>query len=313
MWAWVFPGQGSQYVGMGVQLARESAAARQVLEAVDDALGFALSGVMAEGPEETLRLTVHAQPALMATSLAVVRALESELGKSLSEVGAGVVAGHSLGEYSALCAVGALGLEDTARLLRLRGEAMQAAVPVGVGSMAALMGVDLALAESLVEDVGGVCVVANDNAPGQVVISGEVGAVEAALARARARGVKRAVVLPVSAPFHSPLMAPAAAVMAEALDGVCVGELSLPLISNVTASCVGGAGDVCGLLVEQVSGRVRWRESVLAMEGMGVVEVVELGAGRVLSGLVRRTAPMVGTVAVESMESVGALAAALSR
>jgi [acyl-carrier-protein] S-malonyltransferase len=287
--AFVFPGQGSQTVGMGRDLAGAFPCAREVFQEVDEALGQNLSRLMFEGPDTDLLLTENAQPALMAMSLAVIRVLEKE-GKLLVADHARFVAGHSLGEYSALTAAGSLSLVVAARLLRTRGQAMQKAVPVGVGAMAALIGADLAQAEALAKDAaqGEVCDAANDNAPDQVVISGARAAIERAIELAKDRGIKRAILLPVSAPFHSSLMAPAADVMAEALAAVAVATPNVPLIANVTAAPATEPNQIRELLVKQVTGRVRWRESMLAMKEAGVTRVVELGAGKVLAGLAKR-------------------------
>ena len=299
----IFPGQGSQTVGMGRDLHDAFPAARAVFQEVDEALDESLSNLMFEGEESALTLTRNAQPALMAVSVAVIRALEDEGGWRLKERGA-FVAGHSLGEYTALAAAGCLGLADAARLLRLRGEAMQQAVPVGAGAMAALIGADLAQAEAIAQAAaeGEVCVIGNDNAPGQVVISGAASAVERALLLAPQHGIKRAVLLPVSAPFHSPLLAPAAETMAAAFEEVLFMPLAVPLVANVTAHPVHEASDVPALLVRQVTATVRWRESVLHMASEGVDALIEVGAGRVLTGLARRidralSASAVGTVA----------------
>lgn len=287
--ALVFPGQGAQAVGMGREVAQAFAAARHAFEEVDEALGQKLSRIIFEGPEDQLTLTENAQPALMAVSLAVVRVLVEEGGLNVAKAAA-CVAGHSMGEYSALATAGTFAVADAARLLRLRGQAMQRAVPVGEGAMAALIGLDLADAVAVAEEAAeeGVCVAANDNAPGQVVVSGQRRAVERAVEIAAARGARRSVMLPVSAPFHCPLMAPAADAMAEALALVPMRAPALPLVANVTASLVSDPVDIRRLLVEQVTARVRWRESVLYMKEQGVETVVEIGAGRVLSGLVRR-------------------------
>lgn len=287
--ALVFPGQGSQAVGMGKDLADAFAAAREVFEEVNEALGQNLSRLMFEGPEADLTLTENAQPALMAVSLAVVRVLEREGGVDPAAV-AKFVAGHSLGEYSALCAAGALEVGDTARLLKIRGQAMQKAVPVGVGAMAALLGLDLEQAREVAAEAaqGDVVAAANDNAPGQVVVSGHKAAVERAVALAAERGAKRSVMLPVSAPFHCPLMQPAADAMAEALANVDIRAPRLPVVANVTAAPTTDPAAIRELLVEQVTGAVRWRESVLAMKAQGVDTLVELGAGKVLTGLARR-------------------------
>ena len=287
--AFVFPGQGSQEVGMGRALADGFPAAREVFQEVDEALGQNLSKLMFEGPDEDLRLTENAQPALMAVSMAVMRVLAAEGGFSLADRAA-FVAGHSLGEYSALAAAGAFALADTARLLKTRGQAMQRAVPVGEGAMAALLGLDLddARAVAAAAADGEVCTVANDNSPGQVVVSGHAAAVERALEIAKDRGARRAVLLPVSAPFHCPLMAPAAEVMADALGKTAINAPTPVLVANVTAESVADPDTIRRLLVEQVTGAVRWRESVLYMKDRGVDSLVEVGAGKVLSGLARR-------------------------
>lgn len=287
--ALVFPGQGSQAVGMGKDLAEAFAAAREVFEEVDEALSQNLSRLMFEGPEDELTLTENAQPALMAVSLAVVRVLEREGDVDLAKI-AKFVAGHSLGEYSALCAANALEVGDTARLLKTRGQAMQKAVPVGQGAMAALLGLDIDDARAVAEEAakGEVIAAANDNAPGQVVVSGHKAAVERAVEIAAGKGAKRAVMLPVSAPFHCPLMRPAADVMAQALANVDIRAPRLPLIANVTAQPTTDPSVIRELLVEQVTGAVRWREGVLAMKEHGVEQTVELGAGKVLTGLTRR-------------------------
>lgn len=287
--AFVFPGQGSQAVGMGVDLAEAFPVAREVFEEVDDALSQHLFKLIKEGPESDLTLTENAQPALMAVSLATVRVLESEGNKALSEMAA-MVAGHSLGEYSALAAARAFTLGDAARLLKLRGRAMQAAVPVGEGAMAAILGLDLEKAEALAAEAaqGEVCTAANDNAPGQIVLSGAAGAIERAIGLAKAAGAKRALSLPVSAPFHCAMMQPAAEAMEEALSKVEIAAPSVPLIANVTAAMTTAPEDIRRQLVDQVCGRVRWRECVLAMKGFDVDLTVEVGAGKVLSGLTRR-------------------------
>ncbi|GGB50556.1 malonyl CoA-acyl carrier protein transacylase [Tistrella bauzanensis] len=287
--AFVFPGQGSQKVGMGQDLAAAFAAAREVFEEVDEALKQPLTRLMFDGPAETLVLTENAQPAIMACSMAVVRVLEQQGGLDIATQAA-FVAGHSLGEYSALCAAGALDIGDTARLLKIRGQAMQLAVPVGVGAMLALMGVDPDEARAIADEAsasGEVCVVANDNAPGQVVLSGHKSAIDRAVEIGKARG-KRTIPLEVSAPFHCPLMKPAADRMADALAQVEIDAPRLPLIANVLAEPVSDPDRIRGLLVDQVTGVVRWRESVLFMKSAGVEETVELGAGKVLSGLTKR-------------------------
>jgi [acyl-carrier-protein] S-malonyltransferase len=305
--AFVFPGQGAQVVGMGRDLAEAYPAARAVFEEVDDALGETLSAVVWEGSQDELTLTRNAQPALMATSIAALRAMEAE-GFGVDR--ADFVAGHSLGEYSALCAVGSLTLADTARLLRLRGAAMQEAVPVGVGAMAALLGLDIAAAEAVAAEAaqGEVCQAANDNDPGQVVVSGHKAAVERAVEIAKAKGAKRALMLPVSAPFHCALMQPAADAMAEALAGVTVAAPGVPLVANVKAEAVRDPDEIRRLLVEQVTGRVRWRESVAWMAGQGVTETVEVGAGKALSGMIRRITREIETKAVGAPEDARALA-----
>ncbi len=287
--ALVFPGQGSQAVGMGKELAGAFAAARDVFGEVDEALRQNLSRLMFEGPEDELTLTENAQPALMTVSLAALRVLEREAGLELTR-DVVFVAGHSLGEYSALAAAHALSLADAARLLKRRGRAMQRAVPVGAGAMAALLGLDLDAARAVAGEAasGEVCGVANDNGAGQVVVSGDRTAVERAVAAAAAKGAKRSIMLPVSAPFHCALMAPAAREMEEALSEISLREPHVPLIANVTAAPVSDPDEIRRLLVEQVTGLVRWRESVLAMKAAGVHELVELGAGRVLSGLAKR-------------------------
>lgn len=303
--AFVFPGQGAQVIGMGKALAEAYPAARAVFEEVDAALGEALSRMIWEGEAEVLTLTQNAQPALMATSIAAMRALEAE---GVAVTSAAYVAGHSLGEYSALCAAGALSLADTARLLRLRGKAMQEAVPVGIGAMAALLGLDFATAAEVAKKAaqGEVCQAANDNDPAQVVVSGHRAAVERAVEIAKAKGAKRAVILPVSAPFHCALMAPAAQVMARALDDVHFETPKVPLVANVRASAVSEPEVIRSLLVEQVTGSVRWRESVAWMAGHGVTEFWEIGAGKALSGMIRRIAPEAATRAVGTPEDVAA-------
>ena len=281
--ALVFPGQGSQAVGMGADLAAAFPIAREVFEETDDALAQKLSGLMAEGPIETLTLTENAQPALLAMSVAVMRVLEKEGGFELTS-GAAFVAGHSLGEYSALAAAGAFTLADAVRLVKRRGQAMQAAVPVGTGAMVALLGVELEIglaiaAEATAASPGETCAVANDNGGGQLVLSGHKAAVEKAVAIAAEKGFKKAIMLPVSAPFHSPLMQPAADVMAEALGQIAVTVPAAPLVANVTASAVRETETIRSLLVRQVTGMVRWRETVLYLKEQGVTEIVEIGAG----------------------------------
>jgi [acyl-carrier-protein] S-malonyltransferase len=303
--AFVFPGQGAQAVGMGRALAEAYPAAKAVFDEVDAALGERFSALIWEGDAETLTLTENAQPALMATSIAAVRALGAE---GISLTSAAYVAGHSLGEYSALCAAGAISLADAARLLRLRGRAMQAAVPVGVGAMAALLGLDFATASEVAQEAaqGEVCQAANDNDPAQVVVSGHRAAIERAVEIAKARGAKRAVLLPVSAPFHCALMEPAARVMAEALDAVEIRAPEVPVVANVRARPVDDPAVIRALLVEQVTGRVRWRESVEWMAAQGVDEFWEIGAGKALSGMVRRIAKEAETRAVGTPEDVAA-------
>jgi len=306
MRAFVFPGQGAQTVGMGRALADAYPQARAVFEEVDEALGEKLSALIWEGDIETLTLTRNAQPALMATSIAAMRALEAE---GFAVTDAAFVAGHSLGEYSALCAAGAISLSDTARLLCIRGTAMQEAVPVGVGAMAAILGLDFAAVDEIAREAAGheVCQAANDNDPAQVVISGHKPAVERAAALAKERGAKRALMLPVSAPFHCALMQPAASVMADALAGVEINEPAVPLIANVRAEPVTMPGAIRQFLVEQVTGSVRWRESVQFMAEQGVTEFWEIGAGKALSGMIKRIAPGVETKAVGTPEDIAAL------
>ncbi|MHC9234215.1 ACP S-malonyltransferase [Pseudooceanicola sp. 502str34] len=308
--AFVFPGQGAQTIGMGKALADAYPAARAVFDEVDEALGESLSSLIWEGEAETLTLTQNAQPALMATSLAAMRALEAE-GVTITD--AAFVAGHSLGEYSALAAAGALSIADAARLLRTRGRAMQEAVPVGVGAMAALLGLDFATAQAVAEEAaqGEVCQAANDNDPGQVVVSGHKAAVERAVEIAKGKGAKRAVMLPVSAPFHCALMAPAAEVMAEALAGVTLNAPAVPVVANVRAAAETDPAEIRALLVEQVTGSVRWRESVAYMAGEGVSEIWEIGAGKALSGMVRRIAKEISCTAVGTPEDVAKAVEAL--
>lgn len=311
--AFVFPGQGAQTIGMGKALADAYPAAKAVFDEVDEALGESLSALIWEGEQDTLTLTQNAQPALMATSLAAMRALEAE-GVTISA--ATYVAGHSLGEYSALAAAGALSVSDAARLLRIRGEAMQAAVPVGEGAMAALLGLDFAAADKIAKqaaaDTGAVCQAANDNDPSQVVISGAAAAVEHATGLAREAGAKRAVMLPVSAPFHCTLMEPAARRMAEALAEVTINAPAVPVVANVLAHDVSDAAAIRDLLVEQVTHSVRWRESVLWMAGQGITEIWEIGAGKALSGMIRRIDKSIACKAVGTPDDVAAAAASLS-
>ena len=308
MRAFVFPGQGSQKLGMGAELAAASAAAREVFEEVDDALGQKLFALMTEGPEDELTLTANAQPAIMANAIAVLRVLEKECGLVLADK-AQFVAGHSLGEYTALCAAGAFSLADTARLLRLRGSAMQAAVPVGEGAMCALLGAEIDQAAALAQAsaAGEVCTVANDNAPGQVVLSGHTGAIERAIAGVKEHGIKRGMLLPVSAPFHCPLMQPAADAMAQALEQPQLGALRATLMANVTAAPVTDPAEVRRLLVEQVTGRVRWRESMIALGAAGVTHFVELG-GKVVGPMITRTVADVAVASVVGMADIEAFA-----
>ena len=306
--AFVFPGQGSQAVGMGRELAAAFPAARHLFQEVDDALSQHLAQLMFEGPAEELTLTENAQPALMAVSLAVIRVLRQEGGMDVAKACA-FVAGHSLGEYSALAAAEAFGVSVAARLLKTRGRAMQQAVPVGVGGMAALIGVDFEAAQAIAKEASevGVCETANDNAPGQVVVSGVLAAVERAVAIAGEKGARKCVMLPVSAPFHCSLLAPAAETMREALDGAEIEAPAVPLIANVTAGPVREPADIRRLLVEQVTSTVRWRESVLAMKELGVDTLVELGAGKVLTGLARRIDRDLAAMAVGTPEDIEAL------
>ena len=308
MRAFLFPGQGSQAVGMGAALAEASRAARDIFEQVDEALGQNLFRLMREGPEDKLKLTENAQPAIMAHALAIFTALTREGGVSL-EKAAQFVAGHSLGEYSALCAAESFDLATTAKLLKLRGQAMQAAVPVGVGAMAALLGADVELARTIAVAAaqGEVCTVANDNDPSQVVISGHTGAIERAIDMAKEMGAKRAILLPVSAPFHCPLMQPAADAMAEALGRIAIAAPLVPLYANVTAAPVADPDVIRDQLVEQVTGMVRWRESVANMAAAGVEEFVELG-GKILGPMVKRIAPEAKVTSVVTIEDIEALA-----
>ncbi len=308
--AFVFPGQGAQTIGMGRALAESWPEAKAVFDEVDAALGEKLSALIWEGDIADLTLTRNAQPALMATSLAAIAALKAE-GITV-ESHAAFVAGHSLGEYSALCAAGALTLSDTARLLRLRGEAMQEAVPVGVGAMAALLGLDFEAAKAVAEEAaqGEVCQAANDNDPAQVVVSGHKAAVERAVEIAKAKGAKRALLLPVSAPFHCALMQPAAARMAEALSAVVISKPSVPVVVNVRAEAVTEPDRIHDLLVAQITGSVRWRESVLWMAGAGVTEFWEIGAGKALSGMIKRIVPGEVTLrAIGTPEDIAAVKA----
>jgi len=311
MRAFIFPGQGSQSVGMGKALADASAVAREVFQEVDEALGQSLFRLMTEGPEDQLTLTENAQPAIMANAIATLRVLEKEGGLRLSEK-ADYVAGHSLGEYSALCAAGAFDLSTTARLLKLRGQAMQAATPVGTGAMAALLGADIEKAQALAEAAaqGDVCTVANDNDPGQVVISGHKAAIDRAIELVKDHGIKRGILLPVSAPFHCPLMQPAADAMADALADAALSAPLVPVYANVTAGPVADAETIKRLLVDQVTGRVRWRESVIAMAAAGVTDFVEFG-GKVLAPMVKRSLPDAQATSLISMDDIEAIAKSL--
>ena len=306
--AFIFPGQGSQTVGMGRELGEAFASAREVFDEVNEALGQNLTRLMWEGPQEDLTLTENAQPAIMAVSLAVMRVLESESGVRLADKAA-FVAGHSLGEYSALAAAGAFALSDAARLLKIRGQAMQRAVPVGAGAMAALLGLDYDAAAEVAAEAaqGEVCTAANDNGGGQVVVSGARAAVERAIEIAKTKGAKRSMLLPVSAPFHCALMQPAADEMADALASVELKTPVVPLVANVTASRVADPATIRQLLVEQVTGMVRWRESVLYMEAQGVTSFVEIGAGKALSGMVKRIAKEPEILAVGTPADVEAI------
>jgi [acyl-carrier-protein] S-malonyltransferase len=309
--AFVFPGQGSQTVGMGKALADAYAPARQVFQEVDEALGAKLSGIIFEGPQDTLTLTENAQPALMAVSLALMRVLEAEAGLDLKR-DAQFVAGHSLGEYSALAAAGTFTIADAARLLRTRGQAMQKAVPVGVGAMAALLGLDYEQATAVAAEAaqGQVCQAANDNGGGQVVVSGDKAAVERAVEIAKGKGAKRAMLLPVSAPFHCALMQPAAEVMADALSKVSVKAPVVPVVSNVLAKPIQDPAEIVRALVAQVTGTVRWRESVAFMAQAGVTTFYEVGAGKVLSGLIKRIADGATGTAIGTPDDIAAFKAA---
>jgi [acyl-carrier-protein] S-malonyltransferase len=311
--AFIFPGQGSQAVGMGKALADAFAPARAVFQEVDDALSQKLSKLMWEGPESDLTLTENAQPAIMAASMAIVRVLQAEGGLDFAKH-ARLVAGHSLGEYTALCAVGAFTLADTARLLKKRGQAMQTAVHVGEGGMSALLGIEFNDAQEVCIEAsaqGGICVVANDNAPGQIVISGNKATVDRAGIMSKEKGAKRAMPLNVSAPFHSPLMQPAADAMRDALAGVAIRPLAAPLVANVTAAESAEPETIRRLLVEQVTGRVRWRESVLAFRGLGVDTTVELGGSKVLTGMVKRIDKELQTMTLDTPADIEAFAKAL--
>lgn len=311
--ALVFPGQGSQSVGMGKALADAFAEAREVFEEIDSALSQTLSKTMFEGPEEDLKLTENAQPALMAVSMAVIRVLDKQGGFRLPEA-AQFVAGHSLGEYSALCAAGSFTLTDTAKLLKKRGQAMQQAVPVGVGTMAALLGADLQTAQEIAAAAAqdDVCAAANDNAPGQVVISGHIAAVDRAIAIAGERGLRRCIKLPVSAPFHCSLMQPAADVMQRALAEVEIKAPAVPVVANVIAEAVSDPEAIRDLLVKQVTGAVRWRESVLYMKQQGVGQLVECGSGSVLTGMTKRIDKEIAGVSLSNPQDIDAFLKSLS-
>lgn len=310
MRAFVFPGQGAQAIGMGKALAEAYPAAKDIFDEVDDALGQDLSGLIWNGDQDELTLTANAQPALMATSMAAMRALEAE---GVRVTDASFVAGHSLGEYAALAAAGAITVADTARLLRIRGAAMQEAVPVGVGAMAAILGLDFAAVKEIAAEAaqGEVCQAANDNDPAQVVVSGHKAAVERAVDIAKAKGAKRALLLPVSAPFHCSLMQPAAEAMARALVDVEITAPQVPVVANVLAQAVDDHAMIRSLLVDQVTGSVRWRESVMYMAAQGVTEVYEIGAGKALSGMIKRIDRGVTTAAVGTPEDVVAAVAAI--
>ena len=309
-YAFVFPGQGSQFVGMGKELAENFKSAKDVFQEVNEALSQDLFKIMVEGPESELTLTANTQPALMAYSMAVVRVLEKDFGIKLKDKAA-FVAGHSLGEYSAACAAGVFSLSDTARLLRIRGNAMQEAVPAGVGGMAAVLGVSFKDVRALVEaccEGGSVCVAANDHSDGQVVLSGHMAAIEKAVEIASEFGARRCVKLPVSAPFHSPLMQPAAEIMAKALNEVESQPAQIPLIANVLAHAITDNQEIIKNLIKQVTGSVRWRESVMYMHDEGVTDVVELGAGKVLTNIIKRSQPDIHANAVGSVAEIEELA-----
>ncbi|HEY5337978.1 MAG TPA: ACP S-malonyltransferase [Rhizomicrobium sp.] len=307
--AFIFPGQGSQAVGMGKALADAFAPAREVFQEVDDALSQKLSKLMWEGPESDLVLTENAQPAIMAASMAVIRVLEREAGFDVAKH-ARLVAGHSLGEYTALCAAGAFSIADAARLLKARGQAMQAAVPVGEGGMSALLGAEIDQAEELAKEcaaaTNGICVVANDNAPGQVVISGTKAAIDKAPEIAKTKGIKRAMALNVSAPFHSPMMQPAADKMRDVLAAITIRPPAVSLVANVTAAEVSEPEMIRRLLVEQITARVRWRESVLAFRGLGITTTIEAGGSKVLTGMVKRIDKELANVTLDSAADIEA-------
>ena len=309
-YAFVFPGQGSQFVGMGKELADNFNSAKQVFQEVNDAISFDLFRLMTDGPENELTMTINAQPALMAHSMAVVQVLEKDFGINLKQK-ASYVAGHSLGEYSAACTAGVFSLADTASLLRTRGEAMQKAVPYGVGGMAAVIGMSFKDVDALVEackETGGECVAANDNADGQVVLSGHMEAIEKAVEIASEFGAKRCIKLPVSAPFHSPLMAPAAKVMEEALSATTFKNAQIPLISNVLATPITDGKEIIKHLIKQVTGSVRWRESITYMVDNGTTDIIELGAGKVLSGIIKRSYKEINAISVSTPADIESLA-----
>lgn len=305
--AFLFPGQGSQAVGMATAIAAESRTARDILSEIDDALDFNLSALMADGPAGELQLTQNAQPALFASSLCTLRVLQEQTGKTIDDLCA-FTAGHSLGEYSALCAAGSLGIAETARLLRLRGQSMQQAVPVGEGAMAALIGADLALAEEIADAAGdaGLVQIANDNADGQIVLSGASNGIEKAMEIAKEKGLRRVVKLPVSAPFHCQMMAPAADVMAKALAEIDIKDAQVPVVQNVTVKPETSATVLCENLITQVTGRVRWRETMACFVEAGVTDFVELGTGKVLSGLAKRAAPDAQIHTLDTLDDIRA-------
>ncbi len=303
--AFIFPGQGSQAMGMGKELASAFPVAKQLFEEVDEALSQPLTKLMFEGPEEDLTLTANTQPALMAVSLAIMRILETAGGLAIGDT-AKFVAGHSLGEYSALTAAKAFGVADAARILKIRGSAMQEAVPVGEGTMAALMGVEMDVAEEIAAEAaqGEICTAANDNAPGQIVLSGATAAIERAVEIATEKGAKRSIILPVSAPFHCAMMTPVADIMADELAALLINEPIVPVVANVTADAQSAPDEIRRLLVEQVTARVRWRESVLFMKNNGVDTLVEIGAGKVLTGLARRIDRELNSVSIQTPEDI---------